>query len=138
MTIEEFAIKAVTGGEHGGVPFLPHGRGWEAWDCYGLLCVGHYEVLDVVLNPFTNDHDIVNDRDVIAKMYREGAKEHWQKVEVPQAMDAVLLFMYGRACHVGLMIDKERFLHVEQGIETCVQRLSDKSIRTEGFYRYVK
>ena len=35
----------------------------------------------------------------------------------------------------GLVVDEEKFLHVEHGINTCLQKMKD--FRIEGIFRYV-
>jgi hypothetical protein len=42
--------------------------------------------------------------------------------------------MFGRMCHVGLAVNDEKILHVEHGINTCLERI--KTFRIEGIYRY--
>ena len=129
MNITQFCKKAI------GVPFIPHGRVWEGWDCWGLLCIAYKELFDVELPHYKNDHDVVKHRDAIARLYKEQKEEEWEQVKEAQMGDALLIYMYGRACHVGLVVDEEKFLHVEHGINTCLQKMKD--FRIEGIYRYV-
>ncbi len=129
MNIEEFATKAI------GIPFKAHGREWKEWDCWGLMCKAYKELFNINLPEYKNNYDIVRDRDGVAKLYRKG-KEAWTKIEEAKAGDAILIYICGRACHVALAIDNKRMLHVEEGINTCIQRIKD--FRVEGIYRYDK
>ena len=131
MTLQEFIKKAV------GVPFKPHGRGYDNWDCWGLIYIAHRDVYSIDLPSYDKEYKSINrEREKIEGLYSAGKQEEWVEVKDPQAGDVVMLYMDGRAVHVGLMIDKDKFLHTEQGIDTCVQRLTDFQFRIEGFYRY--
>lgn len=130
MNINEFCRKAV------GTPFVPRGRDWEGWDCWGLICIAYKELFDIELPQYNGQYHSVKERDLISKLYKDGATADWQEVEEVQMGDVVLIYMCGRACHVGMAIDKERMFHVEHGINTCVQSIKD--FRVEGVYRYGK
>jgi hypothetical protein len=63
----------------------------------------------------------------------------WIKVIAPEE-DAVVVFRrYGRPSHVGVCLNSNDFLHVEENSSSCIDRLSSPiwNKRIEGFYRYV-
>ena len=128
MNINEFCTKAI------GVPFKPHGRTWENWDCWGLICVAYKELLGIDLPSYTDDYTSTKDRELLAELYQKGRESEWHKVDKPQMGDIAFLYMYGRMCHVGLVVTDEKILHVEHGINTCLQRMKD--FRVEGIYKY--
>jgi|19_taG_2_1085344.scaffolds.fasta_scaffold06300_2 cell wall-associated NlpC family hydrolase len=128
MNIDEFSVKAI------GVPFKPHGRKWEGWDCWGLICVAYKELFNIELPSYTDDYESTKDREKIAELYLKGRELSWYEVDRPDVGDIVFLFFYGRMCHVGLAVNEEKILHVEHGINTCLERI--KNFRIEGIYRY--
>lgn len=62
----------------------------------------------------------------------------WARAALPAALDVVVFNRAGRPAHVGVCIDGGRFLHVEEGRRSQIDRLSAPhwAARIEGFYRY--
>jgi len=62
----------------------------------------------------------------------------WQQVQAPQPEDIVVFRRGRRPSHVGVCIGRGRFLHVEEGARSCVERLASPiwQPRIVGFYRY--
>ena len=62
----------------------------------------------------------------------------WVRGEHPQPRDVVVVRITGRPGHVGVCVGGGRFLHVEEGETSCIERLSSPVWRSriEGFYRY--
>lgn len=129
MDLEEFCKKAI------GVPFKILGRSYDEWDCWGLVCMAYQEIYNIELPSYDECYQSVKQRDVIAKLCKK-KKEIWHEVSKAQPGDVILVYRVGRAMHVGLAIDRNRMLHVEHGINTCLQRISE--FRVEGIYRYGK
>lgn len=130
MNIEEFAKKAIT------VPFVPHGRDWSGWDCWGCFRMGYIETRDIFLPSYDKAYQSIKDRELLAKLFSEGIEKDWRPVKEAQACDGIMYFMCGRICHVGLAISKEMMLHTEHGVGTTYERI--KQYRVEGIYRYGK
>jgi len=63
----------------------------------------------------------------------------WRRVERPQALDVVVFNRGGRPSHVGICVDGGRFLHVEEGGRSVIDRLGAPlwAARIEGFYRFM-
>lgn len=131
MTIDEFCRKAIL------VPFKPKGRSWDEWDCWGVICLAFKEIKNILLPTYT-EYKSIKDREELQTLFTEGSvpEEHWEKVEDPRPMDVAILYMYGRACHIGLVIDKNKMIHCEHGINTVIEPISN--YRVEGYYRYAE
>lgn len=131
MEIEEFAKKAIS------VPFKPHGRSWEAWDCWGLGYMMYKEVKGILLPSYNKDYKSVKDRELLQQLFSEGIAKSWEQVEEAQPLDGIMYFASGRTCHVGWAIDNKKMLHTEHGIGTTFERINSQLRRVEGIYRYV-
>jgi cell wall-associated NlpC family hydrolase len=130
MDIEEFAIKAVS------VPFKPHGRDWDGWDCWGLVYLAYKEVLGKELFRYDNDYQSVKDRELLQQLFTKGIEEFWKETNDIQSMDGIMYYAIGRVCHVGLAVDDKMMLHTEHGTGTTYEKIKNFR-RIEGVYRYV-
>lgn len=123
-----------------GLPFRVGGRHRSGVDCWGLLVVVLQERfgLDV---PVFDGIDFAGDRDrrSIAQFMAEHM-DNW--IEVPpgqeQPGDGILLRMMGHPIHVGVVVAKGWMLHIEEGIDACLERYDGPRWhrRVMGFYRY--
>lgn len=59
----------------------------------------------------------------------------WQRVERPQLFDVVVFNVKGRPGHVGVMVGPSKYLHVDVGERSRIERLGPTR-QVEGFYRY--
>lgn len=131
MTLEEFARKAV------GVPFVDGGRDYTGWDCYGELYVAYRDVLGIEIPAYRGAYKTAKQVDVLTGISEHELRTNWSKVERPQPMDGILIRIDGRPVHVGLVLDRRHFLHVDRGVQTCVQdyKSFEWGLRVLGFYR---
>lgn len=62
----------------------------------------------------------------------------WVQVEIPNPGDIVVFRRGRRPNHMGVCIGRGRFLHVEEGCRSCIERLSSPlwNRRIVGFYRF--
>lgn len=123
MSVAEFHRKAI------GVPFIEKGRDYDGWDCWGLVSRGWLDVMGVKLPEFT--YKSVRDFKALAAHFDYRLTAGARKVE-PHAMAIACIFKRGLTIHVGLVVPGRKILHVEEGIETCAEPVSD--FRIEGFY----
>ena len=130
MKIEEFAKKAIS------VPFKPHGRSWDAWDCWGLGYMYYKEVKGILLPTYNKDYKSVKDRELLQQLFSEGIAQSWEAVEKAEPLDGIMYFSSGRTCHVGWAIDSKMMLHTEHGTGTTFERIDSLIRRVEGIYRY--
>lgn len=105
-------------------------------DCWGLLRMVYAKELDIPLESFTGANSF-NGQQVAAMM--AGNMLDWVRVNKPRPFDGVLLRKSGWACHVGVMVDGTRFLHVDQDVDACLERIGGPlwQERVAGFYRHV-
>jgi len=133
MTIEEFAREAVKKP----VPFRPHGRSWEGWDCWGLICVAYQEVKGITLPQYNRDYCSIKDRELLQKLFAQGIEDSWEEIKEPEPCAGIMYFAWGRTCHVGLAVNNEMMLHTEHGSGTSYESINNFR-RIEGIYRYVE
>lgn len=124
MNLTEFCRRAI------GVPFVPLGRDYDGWDCYGLAVCAWHDVAGVDLPDFAY-HDVKSYR-LIASIFQDQIAPFWREVPAPEPMAVAAIYRRGLVIHAGLVVPGRRILHVESGIETCSEPLS--SFRVEGFY----
>ncbi len=135
MTLEEFTARAIR------VPFKDKGRDFNAWDCWGMFCTFHREVLGVTLPSYTESYQdaghSAESRRALSTLFEKGMGS-WRRVESPEPGDGVLLNIGGRPIHVGLALGGGMMLHAEHRIGTVIERLASPmwSKRVEGFYRH--
>jgi len=134
MTLAEFVNRAV------GVPFKERGRGYDGWDCYGVVFQAHLDVLGIELPAYDGEYRSTCQRGRLEALIARETAARWSVPANPEAMDAILLRVEGNDMHLGLVIDSHRFLHVDRGVDTCVQEFTglEWKGRVAGFYRFVK
>lgn len=120
MDINQFARAAI------GVPFLKDGRDYNAWDCWGLVKCAYKDVLGVDLPNYT-----FGSVKHLMRQFTNRECSLWTPCE-PQPMAIACIYRRGHVIHAGLMIDSRRILHVEEGVQTCAERV--ERFRIEGTY----
>ena len=125
MTFDEWMRKATVPA----VPFVAEGRDFDGWDCWGLVMSAYREVKDIAVPDYT--YGIENLRQ-LAVLFKDRERKRWQRVETPEPMAVACIFRRGSVIHAGLVATKRRIIHVENGVETCLQPISD--FRVEGYY----
>lgn len=133
MTLDDFARRALDGP----VPFVPHGRDYDGWDCWGLVWRGYRDAFVVALPSYTEDYaspDLQTEVDQL--IHREMTT--WREVDDVRHGDVALLRVGNAHCHVGLVIGAGLMLHVQRKIGTCVERLDSPIWRKRlvGIYRH--
>lgn len=119
------------------VPYLLHGRTLAGSDCWGTVILVYkdlgYKLLDIEED--YNEHWSWKGRNLFIENYYS----KWEKVAKPNRLDVVLFKnSKGIACHGGIILRNERFIHTSKKIGTSLIRLYDKKIdhKIEGFYHY--
>lgn len=127
MTWNGFIHRAI------GVPFVPHGRRYDGWDCWGLVWRGYRDVLGIELSCYSDQYDQVKGWRRIHRLFLAGRSE-WRQTDRPSTGDVAMIYRRGLPIHVGLMIQEgRRVLHVEEGVETIHEPIG--RFRIEGFYK---
>ena len=123
MTLTEWQRRAV------GTPFVPFGRDYTGWDCYGAVVVAYRAVFGVELPDFY--YPSVKEYATIGRIFLNDIKPAWTPVQ-SRPMAVACIYRRGLPIHAGLVVENNRILHVEHGIETCIQPAAD--FRVEGYY----
>jgi probable lipoprotein NlpC len=124
MTLNEFQRKAI------GVPFVERGRDYEGWDCWGLVVAAYRDVLGIHVPDYV-DYYSTQEYRLIARVFAGRSGDEWVKVD-PRPMAIACIYRRGVVIHVGLVVPGRKIMHVEQGVETCLQPIT--SFRIEGCY----
>ena len=127
LTWDAFILRSV------GVPFVEHGRGYEGFDCWGLVWIAYRDVLGIDLPSLSGSYDKVRDWKCIRELFLMVSGE-WSLAASPATGDVAAIYRHGRPIHFGLVIqDGRRILHVEEGVETVHEPIN--RFRLEGIYR---
>lgn len=106
-----------------GIPFEERGRR-EALDCWGLVRRFYWEVFDIGL-PLLNTYRDTKDQKTIEKIVKgEEVESVWKEIENGQHKygDILIFLINGVPSHIGMVVDKNRMLHIEKGIDSCIER----------------
>ncbi len=126
-------------GRYIGLPFLDHGRDRAGLDCWGLVRLAVSEQFDISLPAFLGDYQTTADIAGIAALVEREAVL-WLPVRAGEERlgDVVVLRLKGRPVHVGLVLGDAQMLHVEQGVDSAIEKYSSPrwKDRIHGFYRY--
>lgn len=112
------------------IPYINKGRNFDGADCWGLIRIVYKDELNIDLPSYGEVSS-----DDLAKVHRkiEDVSEKWIEVtkEDIEPFDICVMRASGKriVCHVGLVIDKKRILHVENKINSAIVELKDPLIR---------
>ena len=120
MTLDDWCRKAI------GVPFVQDGREYDGWDCWGLVVCAYRDVLGIELPNYT-----FGSVKHLVRQFRDRTSPLWQPCD-RQPMAITCIYRRGAVIHAGIMVDKRRIIHVEEGIDTCLERVTN--MRIEGTY----
>jgi cell wall-associated NlpC family hydrolase len=120
-----------------GIPYVNKGRDFNGVDCWGLVWLFLENEMSI---KYQSIFDYIDHRDVfiIERYIIDNVKRHWKRITVPKPGDIVLFRINGRLIHIGIVIDRNQFLHTLQGKNSCIERLSDPrwSKRIGGYYEF--
>lgn len=122
------------------IPFKIDGRTKEGIDCWGLVCLVYKEQLGTILPQYDVKFNDCSSHS-LRKMAREidKSKKNWDRVEgSPKPFDVVLLRNGKLVSHIGIVIDREKMLHITDKLNSCVESFLGIfwRNRVEGFYRW--
>jgi cell wall-associated NlpC family hydrolase len=123
-------------GRYIGIAFKDHGRGFDGCDCWGLVRLVYQNEYGIKLPDMGPIYEKVTDEKGMMKLYVSELPS-WEKVEIPQIGDVVLLRACGLPIHVGIVVSENQMLHIEIKIDAVIERF-DSALwgrRIEGFYR---
>lgn len=123
-----------------GLPYRAKGRDRDGLDCWGLVRLVMLEVFRVELHSYTAAYATPTDMiEVSAVLKGEIPESGWQPVvDAPRAGDGVVFRLLGQPWHVGLIVEPGRFLHIEEGAGSVVDRLDSPrwARRIHGIFRH--
>lgn len=111
-------------GQYLNIPFKERGRSRDGLDCYGLIRQVFQEQRQIELPSYVEDYATTTDIDEIRAIYRGAMCAHWIEVPIAQAQmfDVTIMRILGNPVHFGLVLDPPWFLHIREGIWSCVER----------------
>lgn len=120
-----------------GLPYADHGRG-DGFDCWGLIRHVLGREYGMTLPDYGDRYAAATDKGSVAVAIRDGLVEGWSRIPGPQTGALVIFNILAKPWHVGLVVGRDRFLHMPAKGISCVERLSAPcwSSRIEGFYDY--
>ncbi|MBE0598442.1 MAG: C40 family peptidase [Desulfuromonadales bacterium] len=121
--------------EYVGIPFAEHGRDRCGCDCWGLVRLVLAERFGVEVSDFEAYRDSRDGAAIEARIRAE--QERWAAVSEPSPGDVVVLRIAGRPHHLGVVIAPSVMLHVERGIDSCIESYDGPLWRNriDGFWR---
>lgn len=123
-----------------GLPFRDRGRDRSGVDCWGLVRLVLQEKFSVAVPSFDADYQSTLDAERISRKIIEERERGWQRVEYAAraAGDVICIRMRGQEMHVGLVLNANRMLHIEQKISSCHEDYTGQrwKNRITGFYRH--
>ncbi len=126
-------------GHYIGVPFKEHGREINGLDCWGLVRIVLLEQFSIVLPCYSNCYKSTKSVPELSKLIEVESKK-WQEIELGNEKlgDVIVLRMRGAPMHVGLIIGDNSMLHVENYINSSIEKYKSSRWvnRIIGFYRY--
>ncbi|HYD17059.1 MAG TPA: NlpC/P60 family protein [Patescibacteria group bacterium] len=126
-------------GRYIGLPFAEHGRDRSGVDCWGLVRLALFEQYNITLPSFDTDYQRTNDAlRISALVERESLQWRAMPSGAERCGDVIVLRMRGLPLHVGLVLGDRQMLHVEQGIDSAIEKYTGQKWRDRiyGFYRY--
>lgn len=135
-----------------GIPWLDLGRTREGCDCWGLVRLAMKGQFNIDLPLYDTGYERADKENlpaivgIIARElphYREIATADPNTGLMPLGTempgDVLLLRQRGVNGHLGLVVARYTMLHIEEGVDSCIEDYADKAWRRRlvGCYRYV-
>lgn len=125
-----------------GLPYKSRGRDRDGLDCWGLFYLAGREALDLPLPDYEGPawDDAVSSAGIVKAAATFAKRFQRLKPGEEQIGDGVLFFIGGLPIHIGMVIGRRRFLHIERNMTSTVARYDalEWRFRVEGFYRCLR
>ena len=122
-----------------GLPFLEHGRDLYGLDCWGLVRLVLKDEFHINVPSYVENYSSTTAVEEIGDLVPHVA-QNWQHISLGQERlgDVLVMRMCGQPMHVGLILGRDRMLHIEQGINSAIEPyLSARwEKRLTGIYRH--
>jgi len=122
---------------YSGIPYQCKGRTHEGVDCWGLIYLFYKEQLGITLPTYDTLYQDSFDKRHIGQLI-DAMRGDWVKVPDMAEGDVVLFRSAGYNFHVGLIMNRSRFMHVVNEVGVVIERLDSVlwNKRQQGFFRY--
>lgn len=110
------------------------GRDYEKYNCFDLVKEFYQNELGLTLSNYF-EGEVVPNRKEIECLIKTN-KGDFERVDVPQFGDIVVINLYGYSSHIGVCLDRIKFLHSMKKVGSCLDTLQRYSKMIEGFYRH--
>lgn len=119
-----------------GLKYKEKGRDFDGVDCWGLVRLFYKNELKIDLPSFSSEYtqtDVQRIEELIAQ-YKEG----WESTEQPEEDSIVLFRVLGSESHVGIVVNKEQFLHVRENQDSAIENFDSPfwKKRIVGYFKY--
>jgi len=126
-----------------GTPYLAFGRTLDGCDCWGLLRIVYGDVFGIAVPSYIGEYPAPDARRDLAELIgQEVESSPWSEVPdgTERSGDAVLLALQGYPCHVGVVTEPGRMLHILKGPGAVIESYRGVawSKRFRGIYRYAE
>jgi len=127
-----------------GIPFLDKGRTIEeGLDCWGLFRIFYMQELGIEFPSFDDRYDDSESEKQIGNFVLSGMDQKlvgkWNKVELGKEQwgDGILIRLKGHPMHVGVMVDRNIFIHILTGCDSVWENRTSRiwQKRVIGIYR---
>lgn len=124
-----------------GIEFENKGRG-EKCDCWGLVRRIYQEKFGIALPSFV-EYDSANDLREVSAIIRGKEKtegKSWYPIDEGKEEfgDVAIFKIAGQPVHIGFVLGNRKMLHIEMGIDSCVESYTSLrwQRRIHRFYRH--
>lgn len=119
-------------------PFVEKGRDYDGWDCWGLVYRYYYDFLNIRLPVYLDGYSSTRDYEELKHIIGSN-KERWAQTDERKEGNVALFKLAKRPIHMGLVIDKKRFIHAEEVVGTIIETFNSPlwNKRLEGIYEYI-
>ncbi len=119
-----------------GLKYKEKGRDFDGVDCWGLVRLFYKNEFKIDLPSFSSEYtqtDVQRIEELIAQ-YKEG----WESTEQPEEGSIVLFRVLGSESHVGVVVNKEQFLHVRENQDSAIENFDSPfwKKRIVGYFKY--
>ena len=118
------------------LPYKTAGRDWQGVDCWGLVFLIYLTELGIQL-PLYSLYDTIPKDASVDKMVNR-FRDDWILYDKPFSFSIILFNFLGKCCHMGVMLDDDRFIHCRQQTNVSIESVSRLiwRNRVEGYYGF--
>lgn len=110
------------------------GRAYEEFNCLDLVKEFYRDIFNLELREYYEG--AVPNRKEVESLIRSNKGDFIRVKGLPRLGDIVVIKLFGHECHLGVIIDPERFLHSIKGTGSAIDRVARYQNMIEGYYRH--